>query len=128
MPKSLSPSMQTVSRKGYWREAEARLVVQAWRASGQSVEDFAAAHGLRGRRLSRWTRRLGQPRRRPSEPQTKPSPVKLHFHPVELVRGDQSVRDVAIEISLGEKWRVRVPSGFAAEDLERVLQLLAGRC
>jgi hypothetical protein len=128
MPKSLSAVMRTVSRKGYWRERDARLVVEAWRASGQSAEDFAAEHGLRAHRLSRWGRRLGQPRRRPPEPPAKPAPVKLHFHPVELVGGERSVRDIAIEISLAGKWRVRVPSGFAAEDLERVLQVLAGRC
>lgn len=127
MARGWSPAMRMASRKGYWRERDARLVVEAWRASGRSIEDFAVAHGLGARRLSRWARRLGAPRARTPEPSAKPAPMKLHFHPVELVGGERSLRDAAIEIVLGGEWRVRVPSGFGAEDLERVLHVLAGR-
>jgi hypothetical protein len=53
--------------------------------------------------------------------------VKLHFHPVEFVGGNRPACDSAIEIVLAGEWRVRAPGGFAAEDLEWVLNVLAGR-
>jgi hypothetical protein len=59
MARGWSSATQMASRKGYWRERDARLVFEAWRASGQSLEDFAVAHGLGVQRLSRWARRLG---------------------------------------------------------------------
>lgn len=126
MSKGWSLAMRTASRKGYWRERDARLVVDAWRASGRSIEEFATAHGLVGRRVSRWARRLGEPG--PGVSTRRPAATKLHFHPVELVGGgERPVRGGVIEVEAADGWRVRVPSGFAVEDLARVLDVLAGR-
>jgi hypothetical protein len=126
MAKGWSLAMRTASRKGYWRERDARLVVEAWRASGRSLEEFATAHGLVARRLSRWARRLDEVG--PGVSATGPAAMKLHFHPVELVGGgERPARGGVIEVEGAEGWRVRVPSGFAVEDLDRVLDVLAGR-
>lgn len=125
MAKDRSLAVRTALRKRYWRERDAGLVVEAWRTSGQGLESFARAHGIGARRVSRWARRLGGEAR--SVDAAPSSSRTLHFHPVELVRSNRRVGDAAIEVVLADGWRVRVPAGFAAEDLERVLHVLDGR-
>ena len=44
----------------YWREAEARVVVEAWRASGESLAGFARRHGLGAPRIA-WSLPSGAP-------------------------------------------------------------------
>ncbi len=118
---------RAVARKGYWRDADARLVLGAWRTSGQTICSFAAAHGLRAPRLVRWAARLGvsQSLPRKGSEQQSTSAVKLRFHPVEVVGGG-GVRWDVIELVLVDGRRVRVPAGFAAEDLARLLGVLQG--
>jgi hypothetical protein len=94
---------------GYWREAEARVVVAAWRQSGATLTAFARSRGVHPRRLARWARRLEGKRREP-----------VRFHPVRLV--EKRPREAKLEIVLRSGCRVRVPSGFAVEDLRRVLE------
>jgi hypothetical protein len=102
----------------YWRAADARVVIEAWRRSGEGVGAFARRHGLDGRRLSRWAKRLEEG----SEP--------VRFHAVRVVHGSEveARGAMSLEIVLGERLRVRVASGFVAEDLERVLEVLEARC
>jgi len=100
----------------YWRAADARIVVEAWRASGEGLGAFAKRYGINRRRLGRWAGELG-----PKAEET------VAFHPVRLVAAARPAQGgEPIEIELGEGVRVRVPGGFAAEDLERVLGVLAG--
>lgn len=124
-------ALAAAAGKSYWREADARPVVRAWRASGEALSTFAARHGLKAARLARWAGRLGrrgverrQPRRAEAEP------LKLRFHPVELVGNATALETRSIEVVLLDGRRVRVPSGFASEDLERVLRVMEGasRC
>jgi hypothetical protein len=72
------------------------------------------------RRLSRWASRL------------EGSEVSaMRFHPVRLAAGGGGQPDArTIEIELGGGQCVRVPCGFEAEDLRRVLAVLeqAARC
>jgi hypothetical protein len=114
--------------KSYWREADARPVVQAWQSSGQSLSHFAAAQGLKVARLARWASRLG---RRAVSRRGRGSagvpPLKLRFHPVELVGSGTALETSAIEVVLLDGRRVRVPAGFGSGDLERVLQVLEER-
>jgi len=49
---------ELAKRSVYWRDEEARAVLDAWMASGQSVAAFAAEHGLQRARLHRWRARL----------------------------------------------------------------------
>jgi hypothetical protein len=51
----------------------------------------------------------------------------VRFHPVRLVGGKEGEHREAIEVVLVDGRRVRVPAGFAAADLERVLAVLEGR-
>jgi transposase-like protein len=108
------------ARRRYWRGEDARIAVEAWKRSGQSLVEFSRRHGIHPRRIRRWAQRLE------SEPESEfAEPVR--FHPVQLVTtgGIAQQGGAPIEIVLGEKLLVRVPSGFAAADLTRVLQVLA---
>jgi len=112
--------LRRIAAQGYWREGEARVVVEAWRRSGESPAAFARRHGIARRRLERWARRLGA------------ADGRVRFHRVRLVeRGvaDAVPRGVAssIEIEWVPGRRVRVPAGFAADDLARVLEVLEAR-
>lgn len=106
-----------LARGGYWGEAEARVVVEAWRRSGETLSCFTRRHGVKYERLRRWAGRL--------EGSAEPEPVRLH--PVRVVGREEGVRpsDERLEIVLDAGCSVRVAPGFAAEDLERVLSVLA---
>lgn len=109
-------SISEVVERRYWSEGDARVVVSAWRQSGLRVARFAREHGLDHRRISRWAARLGAP-----------GDGAVVFHPVRLVeavRGDHKAD--AIEVVLLDGRRVRLPAGFDAEDLARVLGVLEG--
>ena len=98
----------------YWQVEDARVMVEAWKESGERLTAFARQHGLKPRRLREWARRL------------EASGEEIAFHPVRVVQGPGEGRAPCdpIEIVLGEGCSVRVPPGFAAPDLERVLGLL----
>ncbi|HET9694657.1 MAG TPA: hypothetical protein VFP48_09730 [Steroidobacteraceae bacterium] len=114
--------------KKYWREAEARQVIQAWERSGQDLSGFAARHGLKAARLARWASRLGKRAvGRRGRISAGAAPLKLRFHPVALIGTTPAVETSAIEVVLLDGRRVRVPSGVASEDLDRVLGVLEGR-
>lgn len=104
-----------------WRPADARVAIEAWKGSGQSVRTFELSHGLSRDRISRWVAKLGSD-------ETAASTVT--FHPVRVVDGGReragAGRSERIEVVLADGRRVRVGSGFAAEDLARVLAVLEG--
>lgn len=108
-----------IAESGYWRADDARVVVEAWRRSGQRVTAFARQYGLHPRRVSRWAERLG-------------GGGEVRFHPARLVAGggvpESRGPGASLEIVLDGGWSVRVFPGFAAEDLERVLAVLEGAC
>jgi transposase-like protein len=104
----------------YWRAAEAQVVVEACRRSGLSAAAFARRYGIRAERLRRWVRELEEEGRNDGA---------LRFHPVRVVqrreeREESPPRRRPIEIVTRRGARVRVPAGFRAEDLERVLVVL----
>jgi len=117
-----------VSKLRYWRATDARVVVEAWRRSGEALREFARRYGIHPRRLGRWATELKAP------PEPAESEASVRFHPVRLVQQDDGARESGegepIEIVLGEGCSVRVPPGFAAQDLERVLAVLVegARC
>lgn len=98
-----------------WGEAEARVVVSAWRRSGKSMAAFAREHGLVAQRLSRWSRRV-----------KGAATSKVRFHPVRLIEGRREVEGFSLEVVLVDGRRVRVQEGFSAEELERALMVLEG--
>lgn len=116
--------VERVAALRYWRLAEAQVVVDAWKRSGEGLGAFAERYGIRPRRLRRWAseREASESEEAAAEP--------VGFYPVRVVRGaDVEHRgNASLELVLGEECRVRVPPGFAAEDLERVLAVLGARC
>ena len=96
------------ARSHYWREEDARGVVGAWRKSGDTLAGFCRSHGLSSQRLARWSARLGR-----DEP--------VQFHPVRLTgTGTGSTRSM-LEVELPGGATVRLPAGFAVDDLRRIL-------
>lgn len=103
-----------VAGRRYWREADARVIVEAWHTSGETASAFAQRLDVDPRRLSRWASRLGTP-----------EPASVQFHPVRVAGDGVSPRGgAAIELELSGGRRIRVPPGFDGEDLRRVLAVL----
>jgi hypothetical protein len=99
--------------RSYWREADARVIVEAWQQSGETGAGFARRLGVHPKRLWWWASRL-----------RKREPAAMRFHPVRVASAETSRREGWIEMDLGHGPRVRVAPGFAAEDLRRVLTVL----
>ena len=96
-----------VAQRRYWREPEARMLVEAWRSSGAGL---ARRHDFDPRRLARWVRRFE-------------ADESVRFHAVQLVqRRPESEGPIEIEVADGR--RVRLPRGFEEEDLRRLLRVL----
>jgi len=110
-----SDQVLEIARKRYWREADARVVVRAWRESGERVTAFARAHGLRPRRVSWWISRFDE---------TDQGAVR--FYPVRLLGEPEQpwVSRDPIEVVMVDGTRVRVPEGFGVDHLRRVLEVL----
>ena len=105
--------IKRIAERQRWRADDARVVVETWLRSGESVSDFARRHGLRGERISRWTSRIDK------------RGNGVSFHQVRVVGAqDRSLPDGKIEVLLADGRSVRVPHGFAAEELQKVLQVL----
>lgn len=111
-----SEEFAEVVKSTYWRREDAALVVAAWRSSGESLTAFGRRWSLDPRRISRWAHKLGEAA--PSDAMT--------FYPVQL-------KPVAVERNelewVGEvrrrEWTVRVPVGFAASEMSRLLTVIA---
>jgi len=110
----LDAELMELAGPRYWNEDEARVVVEAWRRSGESQAAFGRRYGIHPGRVSRWARQLEN---RAEEP--------VLFHPVHLVQREERGLGGPIEIELGRDCRVRVAGGFETRDLERVLGVLA---
>jgi hypothetical protein len=106
-------SVAEVAGRPYWREREARVIVEAWRTSGESLSAFARRHRVDRRRVGRWAMRVDT---------SEPAPVR--FHPVRVAEPDTG-DGAAIEIYLVGGARVRVSPGFRTEDLRRVVTVLS---
>ena len=107
-------AIKRIAERQRWRADDARVVVEAWLRSGESVTEFAGRHGLRGERISRWASRIENRERK-----------GLSFHQVRLVEGqDRSHPGEKIEVLLRDGRSVRVPDGFAPEELQKVLRVL----
>jgi hypothetical protein len=101
--------------RSYWREDDARRIVDGWRENGDPVSVFAARLGIDPRRFAHWARRLDD---RPDE--------AFRFVPFRVV-DDRPETQASIDIELGHGRRVRVAAGFAADDLRRGFAILDER-
>ena len=115
MSKRTKTELLGILGKRRWREEEARMVMSAWRGSGETMWVFAKENGLVAQRLYRWARRL------------KGGESSEAFHPVRLMGVSRAEEARKIEIELVDGRRVRVGEGFSAEELGLVLEVLEGR-
>jgi hypothetical protein len=104
--------LEEVAGLASWCEEDARVVLDAWQRSGQTIAAFARNQGVGAKRLARWARRLHAE-----------GAQGVEFYPVQVVSREPSQGKSTIELVRGA-WRVRVAPGFAAEDLRQVLDVL----
>ena len=93
------------------RAGEWRRLVGEWVASGASATEFAAEHGLHPTTLTWWRWRF----RRDADAHRA-----LSF--VEVVLDPPAATEFVVE--LGDAVRVRVPAGFDAAELRRLVAVL----
>jgi hypothetical protein len=115
--------------------------VERWRESGLTAREFAAETGVNANTLANWGWRLRRPgdagvsqrrKRGPSSSPAAAAPVPLKF--VELVAKDNdgvgrassatAGATATIELVVGSGRTLRVPPGFDAESLRRLLAVL----
>jgi transposase len=91
--------------------------VERWQRSGLSAEEFGAREGLKPKQLGWWRWRL-----RSSPPASAP---EVQFLPVHVVdsSGPPAGSGTTLEVALPNGRVIRVPSGFDAAMLERVLSI-----
>lgn len=111
-------AVSRVAASPYWREPEARVVVEGWERSGLPVAAFAELYDLSEARVLRWSKRLSTSQR-------------LEFQEVELretshrIVMDPGADRFEVELSNGRC--VRLPREFAGEELRRLLDVVEGR-
>jgi len=116
MPRSLTdlvPTRLTARRR--WSAKEARAVLKHLDASGMSLREFAARHGLDAHRLYRWRAQVAS-----AVPATAPPFVEIERSP-----------SAALEVVLRSGHVIRVRDGFDDETLRRVVAVLdvpSARC
>ena len=111
--------LAAVAKSDYWSEAEGRLAVAAWRASGESAVRFGEHHGLSARRLRWWGLRLGKIATLAPTKASASSAVELV--PIRVIQRDD--RDEPIEIAVGE-FKIRVRRGADPATLRTVVEVL----
>ena len=103
--------------KRYWGADDARVVVDAWRESGQSLKAFAVSHGLKPKRLGLWRKRL--------ESDAEPSGDAPQFIPVHFA-APRAAEPVGLSwrVELGDGIAVSVPCAGGAELLTETLSAI----
>ena len=98
----------------YWREADARVVVDAWRSSGESLAEFAKRRGLSSRRLRWWVRRM--------ETGSASTSGDVLFFPLRLTGGAELAGRAEVwTLELGGGVSLKVPCSGGAELLATTL-------
>lgn len=115
-------------------EARWRLLIAEQERSGQSVREFAQEKGVSAWSLYGWRSRLGfsggRKRSGPTAKTRGSTSAEAEFIAVEVV-DEESARVVGepplLEVEIGDV-RVRVPRGFDAEEIGRLVSVLRASC
>ena len=101
-----------------WSELEARAVLSAWRASGLSIERFAASRGIVAQRIRWWKKKLesGEAARK-----------SMALLPVSVVEAAPPSRGAPVQVILPSGHIVRIGRGFDEDTFARVIAILSGR-
>jgi hypothetical protein len=95
--------------------------VAAWRASGQSADEYALGRGFAGATLRWWSSRLGREATRAVHEERPTTEVRM----ARVVRAAAPPATMGIVVELGGA-RVLVPAGADRATLEVVLAALGG--
>src|SRR4051794_1030303 len=93
--------------------------VERWRDSGLSAEQFAAELGINAGTLKFWKYKLGQP-----APEKQQRKARLRRLPLVELQSAPVTQDSGFDLELRGGRRVRVPAGFDADALKRLLSVL----
>ena len=105
----------------HWTHAIAEEVIEAWRQSGMTKQQFAHQFRVKPYRLEHWDRRL---RKEKSEPLANVSlhPVKVAQPPAPTRSPREATDDPGIEMALPSGAVLRIREGFDVGTLRRVLE------
>ena len=105
------------------RALEMRRIVEEQRASGMTVAEFAMRRGISASTIFHWRHRFRAATRR-AEPAFVP--VVVVDDPPAVATGERDSQGTAATfvLELAGSRKVTVPSGFAADDLRRLLEVL----
>lgn len=120
-----------MQRKHERREVWVRRI-ERWRESGLSAKEFAARHGFKATTLSHWSWRLRQEKTRETTAQVqqahRPRRVSTApLAPLSFIEVSPALAEERFELELTDGRRIRIPSGFTAEALQRLLGVLQVR-
>jgi transposase len=109
------------------RRAEWAERVRRWRRSGLTAGEFAASIGVKPGTLTHWAWQLGRSKqeRRSGVPVRGGGKHRAQPRFIELVAG--ALEDGRFELELGNGRRVRIPAGFEAGALARLLEVVGER-
>ena len=96
--------------------------IERWRDSGLTADQFAAETGINAGTLRFWGYKLNKAKRETVGIAAPPKKRRRAVRSFVEVRTTTS--DSSYELDLGNGRRLRVPSGFESEALERLLELL----
>ena len=106
--------MRRVVSRRRWTEEDALQILEAWKTSGKTLSVFARELGVGRQRIQRWVAQLGIDEPEPS----------VTFHPVRVIGESRLPEAEALEVVLVDGTRVRIPNGFDAEELRRLIGVL----
>jgi len=100
-------------------EAKWRSLILAQERSGLTARDFAESRGIAPTTMYWWRSRLGRRRAAPEL-----VPVEIVEHDVTVER--RGPRSPHFELQIDDAMMLRIPAGFDADELRRIVQSL--RC
>ena len=112
--------LQLALKQARWRPEQAKLIVDAWKASGQSMDAFTQKHGIAFDRLNKWAQRF-QRQKRPGFTQ------KLNFLPVKVTEPKPphtAMPEDSMDISLPTGLTVSIRPGFDPAAVKTLLETL----
>jgi hypothetical protein len=103
--------------------------IERWRESGLSAREFSARHGFKATTLHHWSWRLRREQDREAPPRSPKSrrPSIAPLAPLSFIEVQATSTEERFELELNDGRRLRIPSGFAADSLQRLLGVLEVR-
>lgn len=109
MTRLSSPAwLSKLSRSNYWREADAKRILECWTSSDLSLSAFAEREGLKPGRLYRWRGRL-----------RAPAAVATAFKEISLPRESRAPFELVLRSGLV----LRIGNGFDDGALRRLVSV-----